>query len=219
MRKWVRSPEMRAPQWRVIAAVSTGLSFRFVTQKTMKAGAQGSSAGPVRTRPLVGICCGFERVQMRCPGWGDVTDISRHDGHSVHQCGGGEEAIDVRQGIDNAEPSPSIRHRAIHVHDTIPEPGTGSVQPGAQSDGGARVAAGYTFGTAPQFPQCQDAQEQFLGFALPKPGGDELVGAITLAQLGNHIRVEEILHSSTGRGPERAWSKSASSPTSGSARR
>ena len=36
MRKWVRSPEMRAPQWRVIAAVSTGLSFRFVTQKTIK---------------------------------------------------------------------------------------------------------------------------------------------------------------------------------------
>ena len=59
--------------------------------------------------------------------------------------------------------APSRPHRsataAIHVDDTIPEPGTGSVQPSAQSDGGARVAAGDTFSTAPQFPQCQDAHE------------------------------------------------------------
>ena len=96
---------------------------------------------------------------MRCSGWTDVTYVSRHDDHSVHECGGGEEAIDVRQGIDGAEPPPSIRHRTIHVDDTTSESGTGSVQPGAQYDGGARVAAGDAFGAAPQFPQCQDAQE------------------------------------------------------------
>ena len=102
---------------------------------------------------------GSNGFKCGAPGWCDVTDISGHDGHSVHQCGGGEEAIDVRQGIDGVEPPPSIRHRSIHVDDTIPEPGTGSVQPSAQSDGGARGAAGDTFSTAPQFPQCQDAHE------------------------------------------------------------
>ena len=79
---------------------------------------------------------------MRCSGWRDVTDVSRNDGHSVHQCGDAKEAIDVRDGIDGAEPAPAIGHRAIHVDDTTPEPSTGSIQRGAQGAGGARVAAG-----------------------------------------------------------------------------
>ena len=103
---------------------------------------------------------------MRRSGWRDVTDVSRNDGHSVHQCGGAKEAIDVRDGIDGAEPAPAIGHRAIHVDDTTPEPSTGSIQRGAQGAGGARVAAGDAFGAAPQFPQRQDADEQLLRVAL-----------------------------------------------------
>ena len=117
----------------------------------------------------------------------------------------------------------SLPHRSatapVHVHDSIPEPDTGPVQPSAQRGGGTRVAAGDTLGTTPQFPQCQDTDEQFPGCALSEPGGHEPVGAVALAQLGNHVGVQEIPHSSTGRGPERGRSKSASSPTSGNARR
>ena len=74
-------------------------------------------------------------------------------------------------------------------------------------------------GAASQFSQRQDAQEELLRLALLDPGADKRARTLALAELGDHMGIDEVFHSSTTRGRERGWSKSASSPTAGIARR
>ena len=70
----------------------------------------------------------LERIQTGCSGWGDVVHVSRHDGHCVYKCGGGEEAVDVPEGVGDGEPSPPICHRRIHVDDAISEPSACAIE-------------------------------------------------------------------------------------------
>ena len=148
---------------------------------------------------------------------GHVLQVAGHHHEIMHQRGGSDESIDIRQRIGDTRATPALRNSAIDIQNTISEPVENEIQPqGNRSDG---VPTADPFNAVPQFTQGQNAQENLPWLAPTEPINHQWIGSLALPELRDHVGIDQIAHNSVRRGPERTRSKSLSCPPPGIASR
>ena len=160
-----------------------------------------------------------ERINVANAGPRHVLRVSSDHDKILCQSRGGDQSINTRNAIRDSKVSPSFGNCPIHADDAIPILLDDSVQPFVERHGRRRVAPADLLHTAPKLADRQDTQKQLAGFAFSEPTDDMGICSITFSKFRYHVCVDQVVHNSIRRGPERSRSKSMSSPTSGMASR
>ena len=160
-----------------------------------------------------------ERIHMADANPRVVLFVPGDDHQVPFQGRGCNQTIDDGDWIRNAKSAPSFGNALVEADDTITKLARGSRKPVLEHRGGSRILPSHLFYASAQLTQREDTQEEFLSPALAKPADNALISSITFAEFRYDVRVQEIAHSSMSRGGDESRSKSASSPTSGMARR
>jgi hypothetical protein len=125
--------------------------------------------------------------------------ISRRDSHSMNERRRRDQTIECRQRVGDRDSRPQRHDRLIHCEDTIGKSLADRGVPAFKPFGLWLVSSGNQLDSAPNLSQNNDTREDKLGGQLRKPLGNARVRIASAFQLGNNIRVDQDVHSSTSR--------------------
>src|SRR5882724_2558724 len=150
---------------------------------------------------------------------GDVARIASHERQIVNQGRRGQQSVDGRQRIGNVEPAPKLRHRLIDGQDAALVAVGEAAEPMIEALGRGAVPGSEALDTLPKLSENEDRQAKLVVVGFVEPAHDAPIGAGSLADLGDDVRIDEKAHNRTRLARGLRSSKSPSSPSSGIARR
>ena len=136
-----------------------------------------------------------------------IGGITRHHSQPMHRSGGGQQSINGRERLPDAESAPLLGYGLVHGKNTVGEFRANAFHPAIQSARRRGIFETQGFNAAPQFSQCEHAQKQSVGRDGGKPGQYSRTPFGT-AEFGQDVRVYQIaFHREISRGKSRCRSK------------
>ena len=133
----------------------------------------------------------------------------------MHDRGRRQHRINHRQRIGNHQTPPRFGDLFVHDEDSGRVFGSKPGDPDLQLLRGSFVPTPDGIDSAPYLSDGENAQERLFTSRDLEPGRYPRVASPALAQLGDHVRIDEVAQRATFRPVSRGRSKSRSSPTSG----
>lgn len=149
------------------------------------------------------LCCSRPRIYNRHSPVIEICDIPCDNGQFVHDGGRGDERIALRAGIGNVQSGRVPRNGEVDRQDALREHIEHVVfQPAAEALGLLTIPPLQTPDPDLDLHHGDDAYEQAGSSLLPNPPSHARISQPPgLAQFTQHIRVEQISHSSGTRNP------------------
>src|SRR6516225_9551363 len=144
-----------------------------------------------------------KRIQETHSGRCDIVDIACDQGPVMYQCRCRHQAINHRHGVRDIEAPPCLSYAGGDRDDAVFVGVNQSAEPLFEDLCLGQVSPGESRDALPDLADYQHAQKQFIVWYRSEPGRDTWVGHL-LPDLGHHIGVKKVAHSSSPRPTSRA---------------